>query len=976
MKKRLPFHKCCASAAWPNIVRVLKLSCLLLIISVSANAQARLIKDLDLREEITYNEYYLLTAGSTQTYFVRAGELWKSSGTPETTLKLKAFRYVSSILVIGNTAYVAADDGSGIELWKSNGTPGGTVRVKDIWPGTDGSNPQELTNVNGIVYFTANNGKNGRELWKTNGSASGTVMVKDILQVTGSSSPTGLTNLNGTLYFSANNGSHGFELWKSNGTAEGTVMVKDIRPDAKVSSSPKFITRSNGMLFFTAIDDTGRELWESDGTEAGTVRVKDIRTGSDADIENLIDVNGTLFFTANDGVHGDELWKSNGTEAGTVLVKDMNPGSAGSNNTNYFSLLPMNNFRNINGKLFFIASQGTQAYIYRSDGTEHGTIRISEAFGTCMNDPKPYFTYMLGYVYFFNVEGSDTGPQYLWKMHINSNTPTRVKEFHTPYSYLDRYYYENYDHSMVQCNNALYIAGRPDGDKGFKLVRSDGTAAGTSVITDTYISTLGSNPSEMISVNGLVFFRTSPDSYDYLYGDTESDGGVDLYRTDGTAAGTYRMPGTFQEWNEMEKVGNALYYTAETGGWELNKTDGTTTSTVTTGSTGEERPIHLTAVGSELYYANWLGQLWKTNGTSAGTVMIKDLYKINSITDVGGKAYVLAETSTGGLELWRTNATGSMFRVKTIRTSAATPSLHNPTAIRGNILYFVANDGIHGNEIWQSDGTATGTFMVYDVNQVDPTEYTEGEFEVDLQSMAFANGFLFFTGTNGYEWSLYTYSVSTKEVRSYYFEGPRDLIAHNNKAFFVSDLHLYVTDGSAAPLLLGDLGVYAQHADYAVIDNLLYVCIAPYSPYIWRTDGTACGTTNIETGIGNTFVIEPVGNDMIIGSHEPYVFPDITEVPSPCSAPAIASSTAGHEESAITPYPNPFTSNFSLRINGNDEETADVGVYTATGMPVEKFEAIKVNTDYTNIGSQWPRGMYIVKVSKGGKLTSHTIIKK
>ena len=39
------------------------------------------------------------------------------------------------------------------------------------------------------------------------------------------------------------------------------------------------------------------------------------------------DVNGTLFFAADDGGHGRELWKSDGTAAGTVLVKDINPGS-------------------------------------------------------------------------------------------------------------------------------------------------------------------------------------------------------------------------------------------------------------------------------------------------------------------------------------------------------------------------------------------------------------------------------------------------------------------------------------------------------------------------------------------------------------------------------------------------------------------------------------------------------------------------
>src|SRR5262249_25534352 len=156
---------------------------------------------------------------------------------------------------------------------------GGTTMVADINPGPGSSVPFDLTAFNGSLFFNADDGTNGRELWKSDGTAAGTVLVKDINPGTGSSIPEYLTAVNGTLFFSATDGAHNSELWKSDGTTACTVLVKDVNPGS---------TRY-------------------DGTYLG----------------ELTAVNGTLFFTANDGVHGQELWKSDGTAAGTVMVKDV-----------------------------------------------------------------------------------------------------------------------------------------------------------------------------------------------------------------------------------------------------------------------------------------------------------------------------------------------------------------------------------------------------------------------------------------------------------------------------------------------------------------------------------------------------------------------------------------------------------------------------------------------------------------------------
>jgi ELWxxDGT repeat protein len=64
-------------------------------------------------------------------------------------------------------------------------------------------------------------------------------------------------------------------------------------------------------------------------------------------------VNGTMFFSANDGAHGFELWQSNGSAAGTFLVQDINPGSSDS-----YPLGPTN----VNGTLFFAADDGVHGF--------------------------------------------------------------------------------------------------------------------------------------------------------------------------------------------------------------------------------------------------------------------------------------------------------------------------------------------------------------------------------------------------------------------------------------------------------------------------------------------------------------------------------------------------------------------------------------------------------------------------------------
>ena len=219
--------------------------------------------------------------------------------------------------------------------------------------------PTQFTDVNGTAFFVASDSTVVSGLWKSDGTEAGTVLVSDVKPAISWFSPGGLANINGTLFFSGNDGTHGYELWKSDGSTAGTVMVKDLLETNDHTYGPASLTEVNGLAFFTYPYNGPDGLWRSDGTEEGTIQL------SDMPVRRMINVNGTLYFSAWDAAHGYELWKSNGSVEGTVLVKDIRPGSADAN---------VYVMANVNGTLFFDANDGTHGpELWKSDGSEDGT---------------------------------------------------------------------------------------------------------------------------------------------------------------------------------------------------------------------------------------------------------------------------------------------------------------------------------------------------------------------------------------------------------------------------------------------------------------------------------------------------------------------------------------------------------------------------------------------------------------------------
>lgn len=355
--------------------------------------------------------------------------------------------------------------------------------------------------VNGTIFFAAQDDTHGEELWKSDGTTAGTVLVKDVQPGAGSSSPSQLTSFNGKLLFSADDGSHGQELWMSDGTAAGTLLVKDILIGvaSAITSTPTIVV-SGGRAFFVADDGShGRQLWVSDGTPVGTQLLKTINIPTPGPFgywpTNLTNVSGTLFFTTSDqGSSSDTLWKSDGTTAGTVAVKVLPPG--------FFESSMVQHLTAVGQKLFFIV----WVDLWVSDGTSAGTIKLMDRIGDSAFTSTAFdgaFIWTANPNQIGTSDGSVTGTVIL-KQFATGTTVTAL---------------------LSTVGKTIFFDTHDSA--GTNLWTSDGTATGTVLVT-TFAGTIDYPFSdEGISIAGRLVFSTCGYA-----------AGCQLWRSDGSATGT------------------------------------------------------------------------------------------------------------------------------------------------------------------------------------------------------------------------------------------------------------------------------------------------------------------------------------------------------------------------------------------------------------------------------------------------------
>jgi ELWxxDGT repeat protein len=273
---------------------------------------------------------------------------------------------------------------------------------------------------------------------------------------------------------------------------------------------------------------------------------------------------------------------------------------------------------------------------------------------------------------------------------------------------------------FIAVGDTTFFAATTDAH-GRELWKTDGTAAGTELVKDINPGGENSLPTEMAVFDGMLYFS----AFDTI-------NGRELWRSDGTEAGTLPVkdinPGIDGSVpQELKAFNGELYFMANDGGNEINannaelwKTDGTGDGTVLVKDInpfGVSDPRDMTVLNSKLYFRtrNVQGGIWTTDGTEAGTALVKELNSVSSLTLFNNMIYFAADDGDTGIELWRTDgSTDGTVLVRDIHPDGN--SVPSQLQVLNNTLFFVARTADTGRELWKSDGSQAGTELVKDIH--------------------------------------------------------------------------------------------------------------------------------------------------------------------------------------------------------------------------------------------------------------------
>ena len=795
--------------------------------------------------------------------------LWRSDGTPAGTYQLKEGIDPQYIAAGNGLIFFAANTALG--LWISDGTVAGTKPVLSSLPMSLSSFwPQQITNVNGTVYFSIQ-GYNIQSdlafpyshLWKSDGTSAGTVLVQDFGATMhfGQRRLSELTPVFNKLYFSLDSRlyeSGGLSrLWVTDGTPTGTYKISDGPTDPKNIVAPYTTGPDSALVYFLSPESSYSpvSLWATDGQRGNAQKISNTGISSIRNYSKMIAKDGIVYFVgqASDYTDGKSLYRYDknsglgiqpvalftnhdpvtGTYAGVeevgsgserlfftvynVLLKRYQLWTTGTQSTSAQLLkdnLRATNFTDVEGTLYFTGQDSVGGKeLWKSDGTSAGTVLVKDIVPG-KRSSVPLFLTAFGNDLLFSATADSTGRE-LWISNSNPDSTMLVKDIKTTRTDSARIGY-----LTPLKDKVVFIANSGYGRSNFDLWSSDGTSTKTEIIKDTTVPNLQPNAWEPMTVagNNAYFFYKENDK-------------TILFKTDGESAGTIAID-TFNSVTEnLSDFGHtdSLFYflvgrtTDNQWTTEIWRTDGTKANTFSIGSHIDYQwgISYVGKNGNSLYFKVTHPsepQLWVTDGTQAGTTKIGEFSGISA-----GISYKKKFLFEGAESLVATKGTST----DTQRLDSSLSNIDN-FAISNGILFFSANDlgafGDVGYELFKTDGTTGGTVLVKDIS-ADKVSSSPYNF-TDLNGVLYFFAFQYSNSSSQYGlWKSDGTSAGTQLVKAFGLNSPGDMVVVNGRVYFLlNDAVLWESDGTdVGTHRINDTGLTGVRAFNYDDDNRLVV---------------------------------------------------------------------------------------------------------------------------------------------------------
>ena len=716
----------------------------------------------------------------------------------------------------GRVFFLASEPSSGRELWVSDGTAEGTRLLLDQCPGACDAGYLFLGELRKLLFFVATSGNPADGLWRTDGTDDGTVYLSSLL--IGASA-----SLGGTLYFSGCVAVGQCELWRTDGTPEGTIRALDVQ-------HVSLLTTDGHRLFFTSPGTNDLDLWASDGTEAGSARLASI-PGAEAGVHVLSLPGEPLFFLVGPTTQ-HVLWTSDGTPAGTRSLRQ-------------FQSVSIDPVHATGGRIYFAADDGVSGQqVWTSDGTPAGTRNVTAfAAGATLSPIRRA-----------GIRAVFISGARLWS---SRGTPASTAPLPNPCQSCS---FVGDDVWLQEIGDRVLFFGN-DGVHGAEPWVTDGTAQGTRLLADLCPGACGSaDPVQPVLL---------PIAPGALFVANDGAHGQELWRTDGTAAGTLRLtdlaasthllvrnPGApLPSQPEAALVGGTVYFGAADSHtpalWASERPATTRRIGLIAPRGASSDPSGLTIFKGKLHFFaddGHAAHLWSSQGTAETTAPIgPDLpFQVRpwEPTVIGNQLFFRQvgadDPSETNAALWRTDGTAAgTLRLKQGGVNAGLTVFQNQ-------LFFPAGAAGHA-EIWRSDGAPAGTVKAFDV----PDAVTAGQLKGLGTDLYFtAQGF-----TNQMWKSDGTQAGTLKlaDLGSFGALDDPEAVRLGSRVLFRGG-GIWASDGTPAGtafLFPSGSPTGSDPSDLVLFQGFVYFFAGTATARgLWRTDGTPPGTVLVKEFAG------------------------------------------------------------------------------------------------------------------------------